>query len=99
MKENKIEEEPKEEDTPFLKMRKELLFFIPLCTPDQVGVVFMLINKNEPEAIEYTDDGEVKIIAEKLSDKMVKRLTDQLDMWGIGYVSGKKKGTAKMTYE
>jgi hypothetical protein len=30
---------------------------------------------------------------------MVKRLTDQLDMWGIGYVSGKKKGTAKMTYE
>ncbi len=51
----------------------------------------MLINKNEPEAIEYTDEGNPNIISEKLSDKMVKRLVDQMDMWGIGYVSSKKK--------
>jgi hypothetical protein len=51
----------------------------------------MLIQKNEPEAIDYTDEGSVKIQAERLSDKMVKRLVDQMDMWGIGYVSNKKK--------
>lgn len=74
-----------------MKLRKQFLIYIPLCSSEQVGVIFLLINKNEPEAIEYDDEGNVKILAQKLTDKMVKRLTDQMDMWGIGYVSSKKK--------
>jgi hypothetical protein len=31
------------------------------------------------------------VIADNLSDQMIKRLRDQLDMWGVGYVSGKKR--------
>lgn len=53
--------------------------------------MFMLINKHEPEGIEYDEQGNVKVLAQKLSDQIVKRLKDQMDMWGIGYVSGKKK--------
>jgi len=53
--------------------------------------MFMLIQKNEPEAVEFGEDGGVKVMAERLTDRMVKRLVDQMDMWGIGYVAGKKK--------
>lgn len=72
-------------------MRKDFLFFVPLCSGEQIGVMYMLIHKNEPEAIDYTEEGNVMVRAEKMSDKMVKRLIDQMDMWGIGYVSNKKR--------
>lgn len=44
------EEKPEEvpEETEFSKQRKHFLMYIPLCTPEQVGVIFMLIHKNCP---------------------------------------------------
>lgn len=31
--------------------------FVALCTPDQVGVLFLLIRKHSPEALEYDEEG------------------------------------------
>ena len=51
----------------------------------------MLIRKYAPGAIEYTEDGRPNIQMEGVGEGLMKRLLDQLDMWGIGYVPGKKK--------
>ena len=50
----------------------------------------MLIHRYAPEAIEY-DEGKPNIQMEGIPDNLMARLADQLDMWGIGYVSTKKK--------
>lgn len=72
-------------------MRKEFLLFAPLCSPEQIGVVFMLISKHSSEALEYDEDGNVNVNMDFVSDQLVARLSDQLDMWGIGYAPIKKK--------
>lgn len=65
--------------------------FVPLCSPEQVGVIFMLISKHCSEALEYDAEGNVSVRMELVSDQLVQRLSDQLDMWGIGYAPTKKK--------
>ena len=65
--------------------------FAPYCTPEQVGVMFMLMNKHCPEALEFNEEGGVKISMEMVPDQMLDRLLNQLDMWGIGYVPIKKR--------
>ena len=91
--EKKEEEKPEEEviETEFSKQRKHFLLCVPYCSYEQVGVVFQLINKYAPDAIEYTDQGRPNIQMDAIPDVLMKRLLDQLDMWGIGYVSSKKK--------
>ena len=65
--------------------------YIPLCSPEQVGVIFQLLNKYAPESLEFDGEGGANVHMEKVEDSLLKRMTDQLDMWGIGYVSSKKK--------
>jgi hypothetical protein len=64
---------------------------VPLCSYEQVGVIYKLIHKYAPEAIEYDSEGRVSVQMDNVPDTLVGRLLDQLDMWGIGYVSTKKK--------
>ena len=65
--------------------------FVTLCTPDQVGVIFLLLRKHSPEALEFDEEGKVKVNMEGVSDTLLRRLLDQLDMWGIGYAPIKKR--------
>ena len=78
-------------ETEFARSRKQFLMFVPLCTPEQVGVLFLLTQKHNSEALTYDDLGNVQIDMDNVTDQMLSRLVDQLDMWGIGFVSSKKK--------
>lgn len=51
----------------------------------------MLLNKNCPEALEFDDSGGVNVVMDNVGDALVKRLIDQLDMWGVGYAPTKRK--------
>lgn len=72
------------EEPPHFIERKNFLFYIHLCSGEQVGVVFMLIKNNCEEALNYDEDGTVEIMSEKIDDDLMKRLNNLLDMWGIG---------------
>ena len=63
---------------------------MPYCSLEQVGVLFVLIHRYAPQAIIYTE-GRPDIHMDEIPDNLITRLIDQLDMWGIGYVPGKKK--------
>lgn len=78
-------------ESEYTKQRKHFLMYIPLCSPEQVGVIFMLLNKNCPEALEFDDSGGVNVVMDNVGDALVKRLIDQLDMWGVGYAPTKRK--------
>jgi hypothetical protein len=65
--------------------------FVPLCTPEQVGVIFMLVRKHSPEALAFDEEGGCNISMEDMNDVLLVRLLEQLDMWGIGYMPAKKK--------
>ena len=51
----------------------------------------MLLNKHAPQSLEYDEDGNVRVNMEIVSDSLLTRLADQLDMWGKGYAPVKRK--------
>jgi hypothetical protein len=84
-----MEEQPIESE--YTRARKEFLLFAPLCSPEQIGVIFLLVRKHSGEALEYDEEGNVSLNLDLMSDHLLSRLNDQLDMWGIGYAPTKKK--------
>ena len=65
-----------------------------MCSGEQIGVVFLLIKNNCPEALEYDEEGSINVRTEKLDDNLVKRLNNLLEMWGVilkPVVTGKRK--------
>jgi len=65
--------------------------YVTLCTPEQVGVIFLLLRKHSPDALDFEEGGKVDISMEGVSDTLLRRLLDQMDMWGIGYLPVKKR--------
>ena len=51
----------------------------------------MLLSRHSGEALEYDEEGGVSVNMDLVGDQLVARLSDQLDMWGIGYAPSKKK--------
>ena len=88
-KADKPMEEPKESEHE--KVRKQFLMLVPLCTPEQVGVLFLLTQKHNEEALTYDEKGNVSISMDEVTDQMLGRLMDQMDMWGIGFAPARKK--------
>lgn len=53
--------------------------------------MFLLIKRYCEAAIEYDEQGKIKINMEAVTDSMLKRLMDQFDLWGLGFAPVAKK--------
>ncbi len=78
----------------FTKKRKEFLNKVVFCSLEQMGILFLLIKNNQLSAIGCNAEGEAVIKVEEISDRLLERLSSQLEMWNISLtapVAGKKK--------